>query len=206
MTKRSNNEKKIFSWMNPKLEISEINRFAAESTTERCGLKKIFVKRKLNSKGIITKESIKKGEMLFVMGGYILTIEEENELDGSLADKPLEISEYFSISPRKKADLQLMPQHYMNHSCDPNAGFKGQIFVVAMKSIKPGEEVTFDYAMSMHSNKKSNSYFSFDCECGSKKCRGKVTEDDWKNSELQSRYDGYFQYFLQEKINAKKTK
>jgi len=57
----------MFSWMNPKLEVRQ---------TERIG------------KGVFAKEAIKQGEMLFVMGGYILTIEDENNLKGIVADKP----------------------------------------------------------------------------------------------------------------------
>jgi uncharacterized protein len=176
------NEKKgerNFSWMNPKLEVRDTKKYG---------------------KGVFAKEDIKKGDMLFVMGGYILTIEDENNLKGVVADKPIEISDQFSIGPRNASDLKKMLQHYVNHSCEPNAGFKGQIFMVAMKNIKKGEEICYDYAMVMNSSEDSNSYFTFDCKCGSKKCRGKITEDDWKLPDLQKRYNGYFQWFLQEKI------
>lgn len=107
----------MFSWMNPKLEVRMTDRYG---------------------KGVFAKEAIKKGEMLFVMGGYILTIEDENNLKGVVADKPIEISEQFSIGPRKPSDLDRMPQHYVNHSCNPNAGFKGQIFMMAMRDIAGG--------------------------------------------------------------------
>jgi len=36
----------------------------------------------------------------------------------------------------------------VNHSCDPNCGLVGAVLVVAMRDIEPGEEITFDYAMS----------------------------------------------------------
>jgi len=107
----------LFSWMNPKLEIRDSGRYG---------------------KGVFAREDIKKGEMLFVMGGYILTIEDENNLKGVVADKPIEISEWFSIGPRKSSDLARMPQSYVNHSCNPNAGFKGQIFMMAMRKIRGG--------------------------------------------------------------------
>jgi hypothetical protein len=72
---------------------------------------------------------------------------------------------------------------------------------VAMRNIKKGEEIAYDYAMVMNSNEKSNSYFKIKCLCGSKNCRGYIAEDDWKIPELQKRYDGYFQWHLQKKIN-----
>lgn len=174
-----------FSWMNPNLEIK---------TTERCG------------KGVFAKEAIRKGSILFVMGGYILTIEDENNLKGVAADKPIEVSERFSIGPRTASDLPRMPQHYVNHSCNPNAGFQGQLFMVAIRKVRGGEEITYDYAMVMHPNKKSDTYFKIKCLCGSKECRGYISEDDWRIPELQRRYWGYFQWFLQEKINRIKVR
>jgi uncharacterized protein len=172
-------QKRMFSWMNPKLEVRDTKKYG---------------------KGVFAKKDIKKGEMLIVMGGYILTIQDENNLKGVVADKPIEISNEFSIGPRSASDLKLMPQHYVNHSCNPNAGFNGQIFMVSMMPIKKGEEICYDYAMVMNSNSESNSYFTFKCKCASKNCRETIAEDDWKKKDLQKRYNGYFQWFLQQKI------
>ena len=163
--------KRMFSWMNPKLEVRETGKYG---------------------KGIFAKEEIKKGAMLIVMGGYILTIEDDNNLKGIVADKPIEISDYFFFGPRKASDLDLMPQHYINHSCDPNVGFKGQVFMVAIKNIKKNDEIFYDYAMVMNPDERSNSYFKMDCECGSKKCRKVITEDDWEIPQLQKKYNGYY--------------
>ena len=178
---------RAFSWMNPKLEIRPAPRYGRAS-----------------GKGVFATVPVRKGETLFVMGGYILNIADENRLRGVVADKPIEISEDFSIGPLKPSDLARMPQHWVNHSCDPNAGFDGQIFMVAMRSIRAGSEVVYDYGMVMHPNEESDTYFSFACLCGSPKCRGTITEDDWRRPELQKRYDGYFQHFLQKKIDKLK--
>ncbi len=198
------NSEQIFSWMNPKLQIKKTTRYGKANLPTVSKSKKVYKKEKGEGFAVFASEPIKKGEMLFVMGGYILTIEDENSLRGIVADKPIEISDYFSISPRKPSDIPKMPQHYVNHSCNPNAGFKGQIFLVAMKTIEPGDEIVYDYAMVMHSNKNSDSLFEFDCLCGSKQCRGIISENDWKKKDLQKRYDGYFQYFIQEKINKRR--
>ncbi len=172
-----------FSWMNPKLEVRITSKYA------NCG------------KGVFATSRIRKGETLLVMGGYILAIADENRLCGAVADKPIEISEEFSIGPLKPSDLARMPQHWVNHGCDPNAGFDGQIFMVAMRAIRADEEIVYDYGMVMHQNDESSSYFSFACLCGSPTCRGTITEDDWRRPDLQKRYNGYFQHFLQKKID-----
>lgn len=182
--KIKNKEKKPFSWMNPKLEVKNTKKYG---------------------KGVFAKKNIRKDEMLFVMGGYILTVDDDNNgLEKEAIDKPIDISDYFFIGPRNKRDLEMMPQHYVNHSCTPNAGFKGQIFMVAIRNINKGEEIFYDYAMVMSPNENSNSYFKMKCLCGSKNCRGYITEDDWEIPKLQKRYKGYFQWYLQEKIKKNK--
>ena len=65
---------------------------------------------------------------------------------------------------------------YVNHSCDPNCGleFAGdRIYLKAIKPIKRGEELTFDYATSQKSFP-----FRFHCRCGSRECRGEIGNYD----------------------------
>jgi len=60
--------------------------------------------------------------------------------------------------------------------------------------------------MVMHSNKESATYFKIPCLCGAKNCRGFIAEDDWRRPGLQKKYNGWFQWFLQEKINRLRIK
>jgi len=176
-------EERPFAWMDPRLEVRPTAKYG---------------------RGVYAKKDIKKDEVLFVIGGYVLTIEDENGFDEALADKPMEVSEYFSIGPLHPSQMDLLPSHIVNHSCDPNVGFDGQIFMVAYRDIRKDEELVYDYAMSMHSHHERENPYSLNCMCGSSLCRGTVTEDDWKLPELQERYDGYFQHYLQKKIRASK--
>lgn len=198
--------KRIFSWMSPKLEICLTSKYGVGDLPVLEKGKKVYKKKRGKGKAVFARTPIRKGEILFVMGGYILSIADENRLKGIVADKPIELSPDFSIGPITPSDLRRMPQHYVNHSCDPNAGFDGQLFMVAMRSIRKGEEIAYDYAMIMHPNSESNSYFSFNCLCASDRCRKVIQENDWRMKELQNRYDGYFQYFLQKKIDKIKKK
>lgn len=173
-----------YSWMHPALEVRETGRY---------GL------------GVFAKTTIPKETTLFVCGGPILTLEDEDHLPPECVDMPIEISEWFSIGPRTPEEIPLMPQHYVNHSCDPNAGWHGQLFMVAMRDIGAGEEICYDYAMIMHSNETSATYWTMPCRCGSPHCRGLVAEDDWTRPELQARYDGWFAWHLQRKLDAGKA-
>lgn len=62
---------------------------------------------------------------------------------------------------------------YINHSCDPNLALlikADGVFFVALRDIKAGEEVTWDYETA--EAELSN---PFECHCGAEKCRGKIT-------------------------------
>lgn len=64
---------------------------------------------------------------------------------------------------------------YANHSCDPNAEtdiIKGQIWVLATKPIKKGEEITYDY------NFPTLDYEDRVCRCGKPNCRGYIVGKD----------------------------
>ena len=90
-------------------------------------------------------------------------------------------------------------------SCWPNAGFRGQIFLVAMRDIAVGEEVTFDYAMVVSKSNGSSIEFEMDCTCGEPACRGRITESDWQRQELRPMYRGYFSQYLEERIEAEEN-
>jgi SET domain-containing protein len=62
--------------------------------------------------------------------------------------------------------------HYINHSCRPNAYMKilyGHILFLALRDIKPGEEITIDYESTLHSDKKR-------CTCRAPSCRGTINK------------------------------
>ena len=93
------------------------------------------------------------------------------------------------------------PPDFINHSCEPNAGLDGQIAIVALHRIQPGEEVTIDYAMC-----DGSPYDEFECGCGSAICRGRVTGEDWRNPTLWERYAGHFSPYLERRIRALKRR
>lgn len=169
-------KKETFSWINPLLIAKEIP-----------GL----------GMGVFSEGQIKKDEILTVFGGYVQEIVNEKYLPAEIADNCHMISDKLVFGIKKVEETET--SSFFNHSCEPNAGFKGQIFLVAMRDIKIGEQVTFDYAMVLSKSDDLPSY-SFDCKCSSANCRGQVTESDWEKPELQKKYEGYFQWYLEEKI------
>ena len=71
---------------------------------------------------------------------------------------------------------------YLNHSCEGNCGFDDVGDFVAIRHVNEGEELSYDYGLV-----ESNPRFRMPCTCGSVRCRGVITGDDWKNPAFQAR-------------------
>jgi SET domain-containing protein len=141
--------------------------------------------------GVFAKEFISKGELISLWGGSVVQRNELNPDMPRFTQRVLQIDEDLFLLTAEQPE----PNDCFNHSCEPNVGFTGQIGLLAMRDIEAGEELCFDYAMS-----DGEPYDEFDCHCGSRTCRGKVTGNDWKLPELWNRYDGYFSSYLVRRI------
>lgn len=142
--------------------------------------------------GVVAREPIQKDEVISVWGGgRIVPAKDLDPTMESFTQRVIQVEEGLFLV----AALPLEPTDCFNHSCEPNIGFSGQLCLVAMRDIVPGEELNFDYAMC-----DGSSYDEFDCQCGSRNCRGKVKGSDWSLPELWERYDGYFMPYLARRI------
>jgi uncharacterized protein len=63
---------------------------------------------------------------------------------------------------------------FLNHSCAPNCEtdeIDGHVWIVALRAIQPGEELTYDYNLY-----DGDDLDDAPCHCGAKKCRGTMYE------------------------------
>ena len=68
---------------------------------------------------------------------------------------------------------------YINHGCDPNCestAMNRRIFIEAIRTIQPGEELSYDYQIQRDSDDASNVDEIYACRCGAKNCRGSMLE------------------------------
>jgi hypothetical protein len=66
---------------------------------------------------------------------------------------------------------------YINHGCDPNCASTTQnkrIYVEAIRTIQPGEELAYDYQIERDPEDPPNVDEIFACRCGAAKCRGSM--------------------------------
>jgi GNAT superfamily N-acetyltransferase len=69
-----------------------------------------------------------------------------------------------------KVVLMQPPERFINHRCDPNTYVRtiaGDRYVVALREIRFGEEITYDYCVN------GDGDTAWDCSCGSPKCRSR---------------------------------
>jgi uncharacterized protein len=158
--------------------------------TEKCEVRNRDV---AGGKAVFARELIEPGGVIAVWSGRLVPAEELDDLSEEIRRHTVQVEEGLylaSLTPDEAPD-------YINHACEPNAGLDGQITIVAMQMIRPGDEVTIDYAMC-----DGSPYDEFDCVCGASQCRGRVTGNDWRDPLLWKRYAGHFSPYLQRRIAA----
>jgi hypothetical protein len=141
--------------------------------------------------GVFATRPIPAGTTVAGFGGSVIERAEFDSLEEAWRTHALQIDDRLymvSVPPFAPAD-------HVNHSCEPNCGIIGTSLLVALRDIDPDEEICFDYAMT-----DTDDYDEFVCACGTVSCRGLVTGGDWKLSELQERYAGFFSSYITRRI------
>jgi hypothetical protein len=141
----------------------------------------------------VAVEAIAPGEIVAAFGGRCLTRDEFDLLPAHQQVRGIQVDENLYLS----GAIEPEPSDFINHSCRPNCGMRGNTVIVALRDIEVGETLAYDYAMSDGSD-----YNEFECTCGTELCRGKITGNDWMLPELQLRYRGSFSPYLAARIAA----
>lgn len=70
---------------------------------------------------------------------------------------------------------------FINHSCNPNCEtvIEGsRVFIDAIRNIKPGEELGYDYQLTWESTDDPAELTLYACRCGAKRCRGTMLDEE----------------------------
>ena len=105
------------------------------------------------------------------------------EIEGRIIDDPHYGSDYCMNIEDGRVLEPAAPFRYVNHSCEPNCEFdffdlreagqtttRRRVFLIALREIKPGEELTIDYNWSASG--------AIPCRCGAATCRGWIVDPD----------------------------
>lgn len=153
---------------------------------------KIFISESSLGKGVFAKVPIAPREAIFYLTGKLIRFAEAAA--ATEGEYTIQIGVDHYVDPSS-------PARYLNHSCDPNAGFTDEIRLVAVRPIRAGEEIRFDYSTTMLER-----YWELDCACDSIRCRGRIRDFDLLPLALQAQYlkQGIVQKFIVEEIESVK--
>ncbi len=160
-------------WRSPKVEVRESH---------------------LGGLAVFAAAPIPAGERVAVKVGHVVDTEEALRLTEELGDFSLQIDDDTFLSPRHADEYDDMVVH-INHSCEANVGFVGNVTYVAIRDIAEGEELCHDYATARLAP------YRLECGCGTASCRGVVTESDWQLPGVQERHAGFFMPHVQRRID-----
>jgi SET domain-containing protein len=125
----------------------------------------------LHGAGVYSTAPIRKGARVLEYTGPRLSKE---QTDGMYADN--EVTYLFTMDDPNVVIDGFGMAAFINHSCDPNCEsdqFGDQIWIVALRDIAAGEELTYDYCLW-----DGEPGDEAPCYCGSKNCRGTMYSEE----------------------------
>ena len=131
-------------------------------------------KSKIDKNGLYASQDIKKGTRIIEYKGKIITSKQSEvnpKYDNSKAIYLFNINKKYDLD----GDFKFNTARLINHSCDPNCEVLGKglkIWIYAMKDIKKGEELSYDYGFSFDKD-----FRQYPCRCGSKNCVGFIVRE-----------------------------
>jgi uncharacterized protein len=132
----------------------------------------------IHGKGVFATGPIRKGTRIIEYRGARSTMEVACERPLSDPANPhhtfiFELSDGTVID----AGLKGNAARWINHSCDPNCETvegDGRLFIHAIRPIRAGEELTYDYRLSWEGPLTVRTLKAHSCGCGTAKCRGSM--------------------------------
>jgi uncharacterized protein len=151
----------------------------------------------IHGQGLFAAKTMRKGEIVAIKGGHVLDRRTLQRVRRRIAESYLQIDDDFYIGAISGREVR-RNKMFINHSCEPNVGIRGQITFVTLRGITAGEELTYDWAMEENAPSTLTA-----CRCRARRCRKSLTGRDWRIPRLQTRYRGYFSAYLQAKIDPR---
>ena len=146
---------------------------------------KVYIKSSLqHGKGVFACEKILAGETILTFSGPLLKRADVRE-----QDYHLQVGADLYLGASGEAD------DYVNHSCEPNAGFRDGLVLVARRDIGAEEEITWDYSTAID----EDDFPGFACCCGAAACRGAVRSFRHLDPCVRARLCGWLLPYLREK-------
>jgi uncharacterized protein len=165
--------------MYPKKPMADVARSSTPKTgssRKRAG-PRIQVRRSgVHGKGVFALAPLARGEPILEYTGQIITWKQALKRHPHDPKDPNHTF-YFHIDDGRVIDGKFggNAAKWINHSCQPNCEAdeeEGRVWIKALRAIKPGEELNYDYGLVLDGRHTAKVKKEFECRCGSRKCRG----------------------------------
>ena len=141
----------------------------------------------IHGNGVFATEAIMKGERIVRYKGKLRTHAEVDEAYGD--DDEDGHTFLFTLNDDYVVDANVDGNvaRWINHSCDPNCEseieedakdrrHKDKVFIHALRAIKPGEELTYNYGIVLSEPHTARLKKIWACRCGAPKCTGTMLQ------------------------------
>ncbi len=145
--------------------------------SKRKTYRRISVRRSnIHGKGVFATTRIPKGARIIEYKGRRMS---EAEADRKYADDDTPHTFLFLLDNEIVIDANFNGNsaRWINHSCKPNCEAveeEGRMFIDALRTIAPGEELTYDYNLIVEERYTPKLKKFYACGCGALKCRGTI--------------------------------
>jgi SET domain-containing protein len=137
----------------------------------------------IHGRGVFAVAPIKKGTRLLEYKGKRVTHKEADKLYGGGAESGhtflFTLNDDYVIDANQDGNSA----RWINHSCSPNCESiceaaedddpaHDRVFIEAIRNIKPGEELSYNYLITLEEKHTARLKKIWECRCGSKNCNG----------------------------------
>ena len=139
------------------------------ATKPKAGGRRIQVRKSgVHGKGVFAVAPIRKGEVITWKEALRRHPHDPTDPDHTF---------YFHIDDKHVIDAKHggNAARWINHACTPNCEadeIDGRIFIKALRAIKPGTELFYDYGLIIDERYSAKLKKQFECRCGTSGCRG----------------------------------
>jgi SET domain-containing protein len=146
----------------------------------------------IHGRGVFAANKIRKGTTILEYKGDRTTWDIASLRPDSDPDNPYHTF-IFELSDGRVIDAGIKGNaaRWINHSCDPNCitseTAKGRVYIEALRKIRSGDELTYDYRLSYDGRITRRVREAFACRCGADSCRGTMLLEKKKGKRKAAR-------------------
>lgn len=183
---RSTSKTKSSSAQSPKRSTAKSNGatrpVSKRSVAKKAALEKLYVVRwsKIHGRGVFAATDIPKGTRIVEYKGKRISYKLACRLYPDVDGKPthtflFEIDDDTVIDAAQGGNAA----RWINHSCEPNCEAveeDGRIYIESTRKIKAGEELGYNYGITLEERHTKAEKARWPCYCGTKRCTGTLLQ------------------------------